>query len=471
MTLLRNQRSVDLRDFIWVPGALGWVLIAAGMIVMLGPFLGLAAGLMPIILVLIVQKSWFRMLLVVVGGLFVFGSSSDVGPAKVLYFAVLLLCAAVSFVRLVKDPPAYLRHFRFLPALGLCFITFMVLSTFAGSADYITAIRQSVFYFMVPIAPIIGLDVGRDLKPKVVMRWIGVIGTAAAIGFATDWLERRGVSSLSVGKIMLSSLILPALAFSLAFVHVALAKGSARFSWAISVVVIPVAMLITGTRTNLVIFLAVLAVIGSAQKFRVPLIRAVVIVGSCVAAAAMLIPILGKYVLNSPEFLESRVEAMNGVLTGTGADQSLASRSEQYDYAASMIAESPWLGWGAGFVAPMSMDTPLVTIVKLGAIGTMFLVGFLIMTFVGIMRSGRAIGGSPMHTASLGLGVIILANIPFGTPIEDRGFGFTLLLIFTGIASTITSPPRDGFGTVSPVSPIAIERRRTSAGFRSGRRS
>lgn len=434
----RWRMPVDLTE--WGISAAVMLAIFAGMALamyLFGSWAGLAVGLSPIVLTLIALKSWARMLVVVVGGMLVLGSSADVGASKLAYTAALVLCTLVSLLRLMVKPPVWGKAFMPLIGWGLIFLGCLAIGTVAGSGqDLLTVARQSLFYLMVLFAPIVGLDVGRDMKPMVVMRWIGVVGTIAAVGFATDWLNRRGVSNLPVSKFVLSSLMLPALAFSLTLVRLTYAKGIARFLWIIPLTIIPAAMLVTGTRTNLILFFAIIGVIGATAKFRVNVGRTVVLATLGVGIAFMSIPVLAPLVLNRPEFIDNRLQAAFNVLSGSAeGDASFAGRSLQYGYANDLIAENPLFGMGPGYSAPMSLDTPLATVVRLGIVGTIVLVAFLLTAYFAIQRTGAIHGFSQMHTAVRGLAVVFLANIPFGTPLEDRGFGFMVLLSFMGIAA------------------------------------
>lgn len=422
------------------------------------PWAGLAVGLAPIGLYLIIGKAWFRTAAVIVGGLFILGSSDGVGGAKVVYAAVLILCAIISAARILRDPPLGSDLFRPLIWLGLGLVAVMALGTLAQSgSDITTVVRQGLLYLMLPIAPIIGLDAGRSLNPKTVMRWIAVIGTVAAVGFAVDWLNRRGVSSLSIDRFIVSSLLLPALAFSLATVMSGIQRGWSRLFWLVPLVTVPVAMLITGTRTNLIVFLALLGIVGAGRYYRVNLLKIILVAGTGVASVIVLLPIVGQYVVSDPHFLTNRINQFLNVAEGrTTSDGSFLARQQQYHTAAQYIDDNFWLGAGPGLEAGAALDTPLATVAKLGIIGTAFLVLFLVVTFVGIEKTGKRYGYTPMHTAVRGVALVFLANIPFGTPVEDRGFGFMMILIFMGIAASVQHNASEG---IEPQRPLSAQRK------------
>jgi hypothetical protein len=423
---------------VFVLPVLLWTVVSAAVMAR-DPWLGAAVGVAPIVIFFIVRNATVRFLVVVVGGLLVLGSSGDLSANKLVYAGLLVLCAAISTVRLIVSPPAYAHHFRPLLWVGLALLAILCLSYLASpaGADLGTFGRQAIFYLLIVLGPLIGLDAGRDLPPRITYPLVGTLGLIAAVGFAFDWLERRGVTALSSGRFILSSLMLPAFAFSLALVMVFhSAKVRTRILWMLPVIGIPIAMLVTGTRTNLIVFAGILAVIGRRRSMRVrPLqMLSLLVVGG--AVGAVLFPIVASVAIADPDFIQSRIRASLTVLSGQGAaDQSYAIRANAYQVATQLIDRSPVFGMGLGYTIPITLDTPLLTIVRLGILGTLAVAAFVLTLAWSIRRATVAIGPSPATTAWWGLLLVMLSNIPFGTPLEDRGFGFTLLLAMVAMSS------------------------------------
>ena len=419
-------------------GVVIWTLMSAYLLAR-SPAVGVAVGLAPILLFLIIRLATVRFLVVVVGGLIVLGSSSDLSANKIVYAGLLVLCAAISCVRLVANPPAYAHHFRPLLWVGLGLLSILFLSYLASPAgsDLGTFGRQAIFYLLIVLGPLIGLDAGRDLAPRFTYPLVGVLGVVAAIGFAFDWLDRRGVTALSSGRFILSSLMLPAFAFALALVMVFHAeKRIARILWLVPVVGIPIAMLVTGTRTNLIVFAAVFAVLGLQRRMRVPPLKMIglIVIGGILGG--LVFPVVASIAIAEPDFLQNRLRAALTVLNGQGgADQSYAIRQNAYTVATDLIDRSPVFGMGLGYTIPITLDTPLLSVVRLGWLGTAAVAAFLVAMGVCVWKATRAIGPSPAITAWWGLLLVMMCNIPFGTPLEDRGFGFTLLLATVAIGS------------------------------------
>jgi hypothetical protein len=407
------------------------------------PLLGIATAAAPFLLFAIFVKPAARATVVIIGGMLVLGAGSDVSTNKIVYAAAVLLCSAISAYRLLIEPPIWAHLFRPLIALGSVFFCLFVISTLLGvqgGTPIESVVRQAIFYLLIIAAPIIGIDAGRSMKPGTVYRIIWIVGIVAAVGFATDWLTRRGVSSLDFGRIVLSSLVLPAFTFAVALVHAPLVKGaSLRVFWMAPIVVIPVAMLVTGTRTNLIIFVAVIGVVGALSRFRVPLHRMSILIGAGLLAGALIFPVVVNSVMSRPEFIQQRMQALIQVLSGDlTSDQSYSFRNAQNDLAVRSVLESPLFGHGVGYGIDQTLDTPLATVMKLGVLGTISLLSFLVVAAALINKSGKLHGFSAAHTAMRGLMLVLVCSIPFGTPFEDRGFGFTLVLVFTAVAAELT---------------------------------
>ncbi|MEV8239980.1 O-antigen ligase family protein [Microbacterium testaceum] len=448
----------------WIAAtAVGVVWIwAASWLTAFDPLLGLGFGVLPVAAFLLIKFSWVRLVTIVGGGMFVLGSSSDLSAGKIVYAVLISFCALISGWRLIDRPPPFALFFRPLVWWGVAFAFVLFLSYLSspGGSDFGTFGRQSLFYVLVILGPVVGLDAGRDMKPAVVYSLIGLTGTIAAVGFALDWLDRRGVTALPVGRVVLSSLVLPGFAFGLAIVLFFFSiRLWQRALWLAPLFAIPISMLVTGTRTNLIIFLAAPAVMGRIKNSRIPPIRLIVLIVAAGAVGVVLFPLIATIVIAEPGFIQTRVQAVLLVLSGSAeADQSFAGRTEQYALAAEMISRSPFLGYGLGYPIPFTIDSPLLSVVRLGWLGVATIAGFLAALSMAVWRSARGAGRSPAHTAWWAFVVVILANIPFGTPLEDRGFGFTIMLATMALASALTATGSASSRSIRPPQDVIAER-------------
>lgn len=441
---MKYRRRLATTTPILLAAAAVWLIIS-GWVIARDPFVGFAVGIAPIAVYLLVRFAAVRVIAVAGGGMVVLGSSSDLGPNKIIFAAVVIVCAIVSAYRLIENPPRYAWVFRPLLWWGLAVIAAIGISYMASPAggDIGTFGRQSIFYLLIVFGPIIGLDSARDLKQSTVYTLVGVIGVVAAAGFAADWLDRRGVTALPFGRFVLSSLVLPGFAFGLALVLFFHSRGFLRRAlWLIPIVGIPIAMLVTGTRTNLIIFIAVVMVLGRFRNMRVPLGRMLLLVLVAGAVGLTLFPIIASVVVADPAFIQQRVQAALSAITG-GGDQSLSFRQAQATIAAEMVAENPWFGYGLGYTIPFTVDSPLLTVLRLGWIGTALVLGFIGALSVAIYRARRAYGPNAATTAWWAFLAICAANVVFGTPLEDRGFGFAVMLACMAIGSGINASERN----------------------------
>ena len=91
---------------------------------------------------------------------------------------------------------------------------------------------------MLAVLPIVGIDCARDVSSRLMVGLLGAVGVIAALGFAVDWIGRRGVSSLAVGKFSLSSFALIAAVFGFGGVAIA-AAGIAKILFFLFIVALP----------------------------------------------------------------------------------------------------------------------------------------------------------------------------------------------------------------------------------------
>ncbi|WES62856.1 O-antigen ligase family protein [Microbacter sp. GSS18] len=421
----------------WV-GLSGWILVR-------DPWLGVAFGLAPLAVWTLLRFSWARLIAVVGGGLAVLGSSSELSITKFIYAGVIVFCAVISTARIASDPPPIARVFRPLIWTGSLFLFTVIVGALISPEGFSVATfgRQIIFYALIVLGPIVGIDAGRELSPRVVYAVLWLVGIVAAVGFAVDWLDRRGVTSLPFGRFVLSSLILPGMVFALALVLVAHRRRIlSRAIWLLAVVVIPVAMLITGTRTNLIIFGTVPLVMGRLRNSRVPLPRMIVILSAAALVGLAAFPLVESFLINDPHFIDRRLAALLTVVDGNAAqDQSYSWRSLQYASAWELIQDHPLVGLGLGWTLSYTIDSPLLSVVRLGWLGVLTMTLYLVSLGSAVWRSRKLYGPSPAITAFWGLIGLTVLSLPFGTPLEDRGFGFAIMLITMAISAEVSQRP------------------------------
>jgi hypothetical protein len=415
-----------------VAGLLSIVLAAASIE---NPLLVVVA-FMPLALVCLVQSSWARLGWFVLGGILVFQVSDAVGGPKLAYLGGCALTAIISAARVVRSREPWIQAFDKVPfASGILIVALAVsFAVSSGINDPVDWIRDAFPYLLLVVAPLIALDAAHDVSLVQVERAIAVLGVLSAIGFTLDWLERRGISALPVGRILLGSGCVAALGFSVCLARVA--TRTSVWRWGIAAGGIPAIMLTTGTRTVAVFGMALGGIVGRRERFKLGIsgvVASIVLLG---LTLTLLVPKLVSTIVQDPRFLDQRWSAAMQVLSGNGRkDASLVERSESYASAQATWGAHRWTGTGHGYLYPsggFTLDTPLVTLAKFGVLGTGMLTIFFVILVAAVRGSSRRWGWQPIHNALLGFTMIMTAFLPFGTPLEDKGFAFAIALAICG---------------------------------------
>jgi O-antigen ligase len=267
---------------------------------------------------------------------------------------------------------------------------------------------------------------------------LGAAGLLASIGFAVDWLDRRGVSALSVGKFTLASFSLLAAVFCHS---VARAAGRGRIYrrlwWLLLAATVLICVLVTGSRTGLVLVIGLLGF--GLIKGRVIRLRAVVASAlTVVALVAVLVPVAASMVA-SRAFLQTRIETAAAFVKGEGrTDRSLLARQRDYGLAREALASSPVFGVSPGHLYPPSvsglaprrvLDTPLVTPAKFGIAGMALLVVALALLYRSVSALRRLGAGEEPRLAVRVYALVFSVALPFGAFLEDGGFAVAILLL------------------------------------------
>ncbi|WP_143670795.1 hypothetical protein [Streptomyces sp. OV198] len=411
--------------------------IAAGVLVVRAPVIALGAAIGLPLLLLILASSTARLVTVIAGALLVFQASSD--APKFGYLALALICVAVSLVNLVRDSHPVVQAFR--PMLAATAATLLMLAaSFAIAMSEGTAptdwFRDMLPYLLLAILPLVGLEASGRMRPHLLAGLIGVLGVLAALAFAVDWLDRRGATAEG-GRVLLATASFCAFAFSYAFVRAGV--GPHRPRWLLAAAVIAAALLVTGTRTNLVIIAAaVLGALGPIRKGRVPPLRLVTVGAPTALATVALFPALTFVLSIDSTFLSQRLDTMRQVLGGNlAADQSFQLRALSYAQAQQRWLEHPWLGGGPGYMygdIGFSLDTPWMVPAKFGVAGAAVLLWLLASIALGIVRNRQQ--PNPIHAAGRAWTVALVALLPFGAWVEDKGTALAMTLLVATSVST-----------------------------------
>ncbi|MBT2534310.1 O-antigen ligase family protein [Arthrobacter sp. ISL-48] len=427
------------------------------------PVVGVAYGL---------TKSWFRLLFFVVGAFLVFQTGDGLSVAKLGYLAGVMLAGAASAYALVKHADRdYLARVR-SALYGAALLAFWILGPMLVQGVIINGTplemwaRDALTYLLISTGVIIGVDASNT----VTLFWArGItisVGLLAAIGFATAWIQRRGlgesISDPTEQSTLLGSMVALTLPLALCLT---IGLGSKRISvpWLLLAPVFLIAVLVTGTRTGFVLTVILVGVVGLASQRRVTPGRA--ILGAAIGAASLsaVLPAAGA-MFSSEEFVQQRIDMMiSTVRDGFGSDASGLIRERATNFCVDIFADSPLLGQGLGKYFPnpnpgryavnFTLDSWAVYPAKFGIIGTVVLAVSLVLIWRGLALRGN---GKWLHenTAVRGAALACIALLLFGAPTEDKGFAVAValaaVLVCAGDRSSFQQPELDSstLGTV-----------------------
>ena len=409
-----------------VVGGVGATSTAAG--------IGLVLG--PILLAAVFASPTLRLAVVVSGALIVFQSPSD--RIKYSYIGLAFISVLVSCVELYRHQDDVRRAFRPMLVAGVLMTSLIAMSSFNALTSGVTVdnwVRDMLAYLLCVTLPVVGLDASRQLSPRTLAGIFFVVGVASSFAFASDWLNRRGAVE-GLGRVLLASATLPMLMLGYALVRAV--TGPHRPRWTAVAVLIPVALLITGTRTYLVVFFALtVGALGSRAKGRVPpllMLRFLAVSGSLTAA---LVYLLARDWLTNVGFVHGRVAVTLAALSGhVSRDQSFVARAQSYRLANATWHEHVWLGAGPGHLYPggtFTMDTPLLVLAKFGLIGTVGIIVFMVCVCLSVARCQLA--PDAFYTAGRSWAFALVALVPFGPWFEDKGTSLALALLVCATAS------------------------------------
>jgi O-antigen ligase len=417
------------------------VALVTGVAVAYRPLETVGTLLALVLLPMLVGRPSSRLIAVLFGGLLVLQSSSGLSPIKVGYLAVVVLSSGIAMGRLSRKSDPWLLPFRRLSLTCALTVSAVVISLPVAHGSGITTtawFRDVVPYLMLALVLPVALDAGCSASTRTLQRVFVASGLLAAIGFSLDWLDRRGVSALSVGKVTLSTLALVAAPFCYGLLQASVTRGRARLYWFGFCTSVFAAILVTGTRTGMILFAAFVGLGGVASKARIPLPRLGRLLAPLALTVAVAVPLLGSVAIKDPTFLNSRVTAAVNLVSGSDqtADQSYLSRQYQYREAVAVIRNHPFFGAGPGYVfesgssvaaSTTTIDSPLGVVAKFGLTGTALLAGALGVFASAFRRARLDIGPDIALTAARGFFVVFLAELPFGGFMEDKGLALTLM--------------------------------------------
>ncbi|MEQ4518728.1 O-antigen ligase family protein [Pseudarthrobacter sp. B907] len=390
------------------------------------------------------------------GALAVFQSSSGASAVKLVYFAAALVVVLIAVIRCGAHMKTEWGAL-FKPALrGALLLVVLVLIAFTVGTlimgvPVTEAARDGITYLMIAAAVPLAIDGASTMNRKSVRVVTVIITLLAAVSFAVLFLAARGVSSLSVERIGLASMMALSIGVSMGFV-LGLGGRGVKMVWLLYVALLLACVLITGSRGGLILLAALVGVVGASRNARVPaskLFLGLVVCASGIVAALM----VAAPNLTSAGFLQSRIDASILVMTeGAGQDTSGYIRARATGFALDAWNRYPILGVGlghrfpdptpGGYMVDFQLDTAATFLAKFGLIGTVLLFIALALIATPAFRVHKNLQPRlPEQAMMTGALAVWVATLIFGAPTEDKGFSLAVLMCLLMLASAFRTKP------------------------------
>lgn len=389
-----------------------------------------------------VRSSSGRFAIVISGGLLVFRSSDQLDVTKIAYLLWVAVSTAVAVVKLGADRDHdRLNDIRPLVLSAVALAAAIVLSlavALVSGTSFIDWLRDAAPYCLLVVAPFLAWDSVRSRLSSHLEVIIVASGLMASVAFAVEWLGRRGLADLPFATLGSSSGMLSGLAFIVA-IGAVLSGGRRAIVWAAIAATIITLLLITGTRSAVVLLVGPIAMMfepGKRLTRARRLAGAFVVVG--LAMLALTFIALQSGIIDVLR-LSQRLGSIAGLGTDLSNDQSFIERLAQAETVSSTFANSPLFGVGLGhafaFVrfagnvtSEFTVDTGLSLAAKFGLAGLGLLAVAASSSFV-FFRRLRPRLSEHIRLSFIGFAAVALATLPLGNPLEDKGFGLAATLL------------------------------------------
>jgi O-antigen ligase len=395
-----------------------------------------------------------RTLLVIFGGLFVFQRGEGLDMSKVGFLALFGVAFVGAFVsvRGAHESAAYkLARPLLMASVALVALVALSLTVAHNNATPLVGawLRDVAPYLLLASAPIFALDAHASFSRRGLVTILVTAGTVGAVAFAVHWLDRRGIADLQGANLGLASRLVPAALF--AYGMSAVLQGR-RNRWLVVSMLVLALLLVTGTRTNLVLLVAPLVIVLGARRQRASRSLRLALVAPVAVALTIA---LGLVVIGASgadnEFLKERITLVAS--TGRSADDSFTERLRQSRAAWEVFESNRIVGAGPGTIfqwetlqgediSSFLLDTPLTYPAKFGLVGLVFLIYVIAKYWAFVRALGRRSGGSVAYLALLGYLAIAVASAHAYPPFDDKGLSFGLILLLALVFSDVSTGHR-----------------------------
>jgi O-antigen ligase len=402
-------------------------------------------------------------IVLLLGGLFILQRGEELDMSKVAFLGLfsVAFAGALLNLRTMKGSPAY-QLARPLLAASVAFCVLAALSLAVAHNNAIPLVggwlRDLAPYLLFAAAPVFALDAQASLPRKRLVALLVCAGLIGAFAFAADWLERRGIGHLGASNVGLATYLLPAALFSYGM---SAALHARQGKWLVASALVLALLLISGTRTNLVLLVAPIAIAFATRRERATRFVRLAFLAPVAAALTVAVGLAIVTLSNlNTQALTERLALL--VSSGGSSDYSYIERKRETRAASKVFKSNVVVGSGPGTafdweradgteVSSFTLDTPLTFPAKFGLVGLAAL-AFAITrywSFVrALFRSRRVTIGS---LALVGYLAVAAFSIPASSPFEEKGFSFGLVLL---LALTLSEANERSTRSSSPGLPL-----------------
>jgi O-antigen ligase len=427
---------------------LGWSIVKMPAVALLPVA---AIGVLPLLV-----SARARVLFVVFGAIFAFGTTDELTLSKLAYLMGLGAAgvgALVSLYTLTRTPAfAALRPLVYASvSLTVLVVMSLPVAQLQGASvrDWL---RDSAAYVMAAMVPLFALDAYSAFSKRALERILVVAGLLGALSFAVNWLARRGIGTLGLDVLGLPTTLLAASLFAYAM-SALMHGGQRRTFWLVTGVLTFALLISTGTRTTLILLAAPLAIVfGSSQRVASRSLRLVVILPLVVVLVGLAAQSVLRLADAEDDVIQSRIELL--FASGSQRDSSYIERVNSTRVVWDAFRSAPLLGvapgtyftWDDSAGIPKtgrSVDSPILFLARFGLVGLAWVVIFAV-AYLALIRHLARVDGAPTvsRLALVGFGGILLADTILLVPFEDKGFSAALLLLVALALRETFGPPR-----------------------------
>jgi hypothetical protein len=410
------------------------------------------AAVLPLVLLgglLLLVDARARILFVVFGGLLTLQSSSGVGAVKLLYLAGVFVSFAGALFKFSQSEDLPTRAFAApLLRVSAAMSALIAISYLVAKAHAVVRVdwlRDAAPYVLFAVAPFFALDAQRAFRRHTIIRLLVVAGLIATASFSTHWLEQRHIAHLPFSQFALSSFFFPAALFSFA-VASALHTRDRRIRWLFLAALVFALLVVTGTRSTLILAVAPVAVAFAARRqLSDRFIRLVLLAPAAVLVIVVAVVSVVQATNASTSIISKRITILKE--TGTSSDASYKDRQAATRAARDVFYAHPYFGSGPGTYfswqvtnreqrSEFIVDSPVSFPAKFGLVG-LAVVLFLALEYGSFMRAAFRFDHPRPETLALAAFAALAVLDSFLTnPLEDKGFTLGLVLLLALVFRT-----------------------------------